>query len=119
KLASFIGDGARSDGFTEFVEFTESLRGMATDVDVETARLVRFMTAVSIACVETATQEHERDPAALADIVDAMCAGTAIAMTSAVLSVLRDDTPAAALREIVMAAFERGLDQTIKSNGLI
>lgn len=119
KLADFIGDGARAAGFEDLVNFTNDLRGAYPDADPETKRLVRFMTAVSIACVEVAAQEFDRDPAALPDIVHAMCVGTAAAMTSAAMSVLRDDTPAEVLREMVMGSFVAGLDQTIKSNGLV
>lgn len=118
KLAQFIGDGARQDGFAELVEFTASLKDLNPEADEDVRRLVRFMSAVSIACVEIAAQEWEQDNDATAQIVHAMCTGTAIAMTSAVLSVLRDDTPAEALREIIMGSFEAGLAQTIKSNGL-
>lgn len=119
KLADFIGDGARAAGFEDLVNFTNDLRGAYPDADPETKRLVRFMTAATIACVEVAAQEFDRDPDALEHIIHAMCVGTAIAMTSAVMSVLRDDTPAEVLRGMVMTSFETGLEQTIKSNGLV
>jgi hypothetical protein len=119
KLAQFIGDGARQEGFEELVKFTASLKDLTPETDPNVQRLVRFATAVSIACVEIAAQEHERDPDALVDILHALCTGTAVAMTSAALSVLRDDTPAEVLRELVMTSFQSGLEQTIKSNGLV
>ena len=118
-LSQFIGDGARQEGFEELVKFTASLKDLPPETDPNVQRLLRFISAVSIACVEVAAQEFGRDPDALVDILHAMCTGTAVAMTSAALSVLRDDTPAEVLRELVMTSFQDGLNQTIKSNGLV
>jgi len=121
-LRQVLGDGPRSDDFEQFVRFATRMRetyGLSVDPDVN--RLVRFMELFSIAAVEggrEAMAELGDSPESIVEITHAMCTGASIALCSAVLSVLKDDTPASALRSIIMGSFRAGLDEVIRTNGL-
>lgn len=120
-LAAHLGDGTRSESFEQFLTFARDLRVAHEGAPEDAQLIVRFAELVSVACVEGATQvlpPEEMSGPKVAEVINAMCVGASLALTCAVLSVLRDETPASVLRAIVSKSFEAGLEQTIASNGL-
>ena len=121
-LRQALGDGTRAVDFEEFVTFAANTQAAYRDVaDPRAAVLLRFIELFSIAAVEGgregAGKLGER-PDDTADVMHFMCTGAAVAVCSAVLSVLEDDIPASALRKIVLGSFRDGLEEVIRVNGL-
>lgn len=118
KLSAFIGDGNRTAGFEAFLNDVTAVQAANPDASVGQHQLARFMTAISIACVEIAAQQDCTTKEQTLDVLERMCLAAGVAVASAALSVLNNDVPANLLRALVIPAYKTGVAQAIKTNGL-
>lgn len=112
RLAEWIGDGVRADGFEEFVATTMAADAVVEDPG-ELSSLRMFRTFL-IAAVEVGRSElgHNRP---YEEIVGMMARVAGGAVMAAVLSGIRDDAPKMRIAKVLGEEFVSGAKAIIKS----
>lgn len=116
-LSEIFGD-QRSQGFDDLIRVMREYENPSSQLNPDVKRLLRFMQLFSIAAVEGGREASLESPEALPVIIHAMCMGASIALCSAILSTLKDDITASALRTIVSGSFEQGITEVVRVNDL-
>lgn len=96
-LAEWLGDGARAEGFEEWV--AETLAIQAGEISPDEASIVRIVQTLAVAFMEAMRAETERHGRSPAEVVHFAARAAGVAIMSPVLSLAKDD--ARGLHELV------------------
>ena len=115
KLADFIGDGARADGFEELTRFLDGIVSQnPSGLSDDEMSFVRLLKIMSVAATEGANQEWERHRTPMPVIALGLCRAAGFAVTSAVLSTSSENANLDELRQAIMHVIGLGVDYMIE-----
>lgn len=101
------GDGTRGDGFDAYIDQVHRTieRGALPDYNDDSRSLLRLYTGLSIAIIEACNIERQKDRSP-EQIVQLMPRALAMCAITAVASIMRDDSDAAAFRSVAKVLTE-------------
>lgn len=115
-LAEWLGDGARADGYEEWVRDTLFIDRAVASAEAEIG--LRMIRTLTVACVEVMRQERERGEFDSATALQCLARAAGVAVSAPILCMLRDDAdniPGLAL--VLSAEFGHGITLILPEEG--
>lgn len=112
-LAEWLGDGARADGFEEWVATVAMADKIEEDPEQQAS--LRMLRTFLIALVEAGRIESERHGRTATEVVHMMARVAGGAVMAAALSVLKEDAPRMRVAKILADDFGVGAKAMVKA----
>lgn len=108
-LAEWLGNGARCDGFEQWVALTLD-QSADPDGTSDEAKMLRIAQTFAVACVEQMSREAQRDPSpeGVSDALAMWARAAGFTTVCAVASVVRDDAPFRRIARTLAEEFKIG-----------